>query len=283
MRVLLYHDWPLADTYLRPLRERMQSRHPDWEITEAGFDKPIQGEPFDVVVSCDENSAAPQGDINLCIFHGMASKGQAFSTARRALFTDTRTIFAVPGPRYEAILLDMGVPEDRVLVTGLTKWGSMRRRILYAPTHNPQLSAIPVIQGDIYKLPSVRVQLHMWTKIGERDHHVKYRSYYPVISDSPVDENLEWADTVISDHGSMIVEALATGKQAIQVVNPQYREWYRGRGLSEAEIDRLPEVWYPNRYAIQVHSMDEILEVLSIAPQGDASERIIDWLEIKLS
>jgi len=282
MRVLLYHDWPLASTYLDPLRACIQARYPEWEVTDAGYHKPVEGEPFDVVVSCDENSVAPQGGINLCIFHGMASKGMAFSTARRALFTDTRTIFAVPGPRYEAILLDMGVPEERVFVAGLTKWGSLRRRILYAPTHNPELSAIPVIQGDIYKLPSVRVQLHAVTSMRDEDHDVKYRNYYPVTSGSPVTTNLEWADTVIADHGSMIVEAIATGKQAIQVVNPQYREWYRSRGLSEAEIDRLPEVWYPNRYAIQVHSMDEILEVLSIAPQGDASDRIIDWLERNL-
>lgn len=282
MRILLYHDWPLANTYLDPLRERITWKHPEWEITEAGFDKPVEGEPFDVVISCDENSAAPQGNINLCIFHGMASKGQAFSTARRALFTDTRTVFAVPGPRYESILLDMGVPEERVFVAGLTKWGSVRRKVLYAPTHNPQLSAIPVVKGDIYKVKGVRVQLHMWTKIGERDHHVKYRNYYPIISDSPVADNLEWADTVITDHGSMVVEALALGKQTIQVMNPEWRQWYLGRGLAEAEIINLPEVWYPRRYAIQVHSMDEILEVLSIAPQGNASERVIDWLERNL-
>lgn len=282
MRVLLYHDWPLADTYLAPLRSRILARHPEWEIMEAGFHRPVEGEPFDVVISCDENSGAPQGRINLCIFHGMASKGQAFSSSRRALFTDTRTLFAVPGPRYEAILLNMGVPEDRVLVTGLTKWGDWQRNVLFAPTHNPHLSAIPVVKGDIYKIKGVRVQLHMWTKIGEEEHNVKNRSYYPVISDSDVMENLRWADTVITDHGSMAVEAIAAGKQVIQVINPAWKYWYYWRGLDDDEIATLPEVWYPNRYAIQVHSMDEILEVLSIAPQGNASERVIDWLERNL-
>lgn len=279
MRILLYHDWPLADTYLDPLRTCLQSRHPEWDVAEAGYNRPVEGGPFDVVISCDENSAAPQGNINLCIFHGMASKGQAFSTARRALFTDTKTVFAVPGPRYETTLLDMGVSEDRVFVAGLTKWGQHRRNVLFAPTHNPELSAIPVIKGDIYKVKGVRVQLHMWTRIGEKDHHVKNRSYYPVISDSPVMDNLRWADTVITDHGSMVMEALAMGKQTIQVINPMWKFWYYLRGLDDSEIRTLPEVWYPSMYAIKVHSMDQILEVLNIVPEGDANERIVDWLE----
>lgn len=279
MKILLYHDWPLASTYLEPLRACIQSRHPEWEVVEAGYNRKPEGHPFDVVIFCDEKSAAPRVGVNLCIFHGMASKGQAFSTARRASFTDTKTIFAVPGPRYETTLLDMGVPEDRILVTGLTKWGEHKRNVLYAPTHNPQLSAIPVVKGDIYKVKGVRVQLHMWTRIGEKDHHVKNRHYYPVISDSPVMENLRWADTVVTDHGSMVVEALAMGKQTIQVMNPEWKQWYLDRGLAEAEIINLPEVWYPRRYAIQVHSMDEIMELLGIVPEGDANERIVDWLE----
>jgi hypothetical protein len=260
----------------------MQSRHPEWEITEAGFHKPVEGEPFDVVISCDENSVAPQGGLNLCIFHGMASKGMAFSTARRTLFADTRTVFAVPGPRYESILLDMGVPEERVFVAGLTKWGDTQRNILFAPTHNPELSAIPVIKNDIYKLSNVRVQLHAVTSMRGEDHDVKYRNYYPVISDSPVMENLRWADTVIGDFGSIIVEAIALGKQAIQVVNPRWEEWYLQKGLARAEIINLPEVWYPRRYAIQVHSMDEIGEIVNITPRGNASDRVIDWLERNL-
>lgn len=279
MRILLYHDWPLASTYLEPLRACVQSRHPEWEIVEAGYNSKPTGHPFDVVIFCDENSAAPRVGVNLCIFHGMASKGQAFSTARRSSFTDTRTIFAVPGPRYETTLLDMGVPEDRILVTGLTKWGEHKRNVLYAPTHNSQLSAIPVIKGDIYRIKGVRVQLHMWTKIGEKEHHVKNKSYYPVISDSPVIENLRWADTVITDHGSMVVEALSMGKQTIQVLNPEWKQYYLGRGLAEAEIINLPEVWYPKRYAIQVRSMDEITELLGIVPEGDANQRVVDWLE----
>lgn len=279
MRILLYHDWPLASTYLEPLRIRLHQRHPEWDVTHAGYNKPVEGGLFDVVISCDENSAAPQGDLNLCVFHGMASKGQAFSTARRALFTDTRTVFAVPGPRYETTLLDMGVPEERVFVAGLTKWGDHRRNILFAPTHNPELSAIPVIRGDIYKLQDVRVQLHMWTQIGEADHHAKYRSYYPVVSENDPMENLRWADTVIGDHGSILLEAIAMGKQAIQVVNPQWEEWYLGQGLAKAEIINLPEVWYPRRYGIQVHSIDEISEIVNITPRGNASDRVIDWLE----
>lgn len=279
MKVLLYRDWPLAVDYLDPIEDKIRQRHPDWEIHKAGFDIPLEDDGFDWVVACDELTAAPRGRRNLCVFHGMASKGQAFSTARKSAFVDADTIFAVPGPRYATILTDMGVPEKRVHVTGLTKLEKFKRNILFAPTHNPELSAIPVVTDRILELGRIRVRLHMWTRQGARPHDAVFRAYYPDFSGNSPMEDLEWADTVIGDFGSIIVEAITLGKQAIQVVNPNWKKWYYGEGLSDAEIETLPEVWYSERYAIRCHSFDDLYDVLNIAPVGGAATRVVELLE----
>lgn len=276
MKVLLYHDWPLAKDYLDPVANEIQYRHPEWEVYEAGHHKPVQNVDYDWVVTCDELSAGRnKAKRTLCIFHGLASKGQAFSTVRRMAFTNTDTIFAVPGPRYAKTLLDMGVPEERVHVTGLTKLNGFKRNVLYAPTHNPQLSAIPVIQDRIYELDNVKVQLHMWTTIGEQEQHTRFRRYYADGTVESSEDNLRWADVVIGDFGSIIVEAIALGKQTFQVINPQWEQYYLDKGLARAEIITLPEVWYPSRYSTQVHSFDELYDALNIMPLGDAAGRVL--------
>lgn len=280
MRFLFYHDWPLAAQYLNPLRDALEEAFPDVEMFEAGHHAALVPYPYDYVFTCDEQSAAPVCGKRLCVFHGLASKGQAFSTIRRSAFVDSDMTFAVPGPYYRDLLLRMGVPETRILVAGLTKLSGMQRNILYAPTHNAWLSAIPVVRERIYELPNVRVQLHMWTETGDKKTHQSFRSYYPTVDthNNSVD-NLQWADTVIGDFGSIIVEALALGKQAIQVINPDWMRYYLGKGLLEDEITGLPEVYYPGKYAIQCTDFDQVKEALGIMPLGDSVDRIVQWVQ----
>jgi hypothetical protein len=279
MRILLYSDWPLASDYLDPIEATIRKERPYWIVERAGYNQPVPGSGYDWVVSCDELSVAPKGRRNLCVFHGMASKGQAFSTARKSAFVDSDTIFAVPGPRYATVLAGMGVPWERVRIVGLTKLDGVERNILFAPTHNPKLSAIPVVQGRIYELPNVRVRLHMWTTIGKHQHHQDLRSYYPTCSSNSSLEDLLWADTVIGDFGSIIVEAIALGKQAIQVVNPLWEQHYLELGLTTDEIRALPEVLYPARYAVQCHTFDDLYDALNIMPLGDPAMRVLRIME----
>jgi hypothetical protein len=173
------------------------------------------------------------------------------------------------------MLLEMGVPEERVRVTGLTKLDGFKRNILFAPTHNPELSAIPVIGDSIYELGNVRVRLHMWTIQGRTPQDVALRSYYEDFSNNTPKEDLEWADVVISDFGSIIVEAIALGKQAVQVVNPNWMKWYVSQGLTEREILELPEVVLPERYAIRCYSFDDLYDLFNIIPLGNSAERVV--------
>jgi CDP-glycerol glycerophosphotransferase (TagB/SpsB family) len=285
VKILLYGDWPLALTYLQPLATYIQYNEPDWVVQFAGdvgaHASPPIGVP-DVVVTCDELSVAPDAPLKICIFHGLASKGQAFSSARKEAFTQGNQVFAVAGPYYETLLLDLGVPQDRIFVAGVTKFDGMQRNILYAPTHNPQLSAIPVVKDRIYEIPNVKVHLHMYIRTGMKPHHQQFRSYYPDHQDrEDVADLIDNADVIIGDMGSMIVEAIGLGKQAIQVVNPNYQEWYmRFRGLTWEEMSGLPEIYLPAKYGKRVYSFDELKDALSVvANVGSASEKIVKFIK----
>jgi hypothetical protein len=94
----------------------------------------------------------------------------------------------------------------------------------------------------------------MWTLQGKLPNQLVYRSYYHDFSDNSPVEDLQWADVVIGDFGSIILEAIALGKQAIQVINPEWMGWYRKQGLSEREVVELPEVALTERYATRCYS-----------------------------
>jgi len=282
MKVLLYGDWPLALTYLEPLYQYITTNEPEWEVGIAGnTGKPAQlvTNP-DVVITCDELSVAPDATVKVCIFHGMASKGQAFATPRRDQFVNRSQDYAVPSDYYRDLLLSLGVSEDRIVVTGLTKHDQLERRVLYAPTHNTELSAIPVVKDRIYEVSGVKVHLHMYTRTGTKEHHKLFRSFYPMHDErEDISDVLAWADTVVGDMGSIVMEALALGKRGIQVLNPKYRDFYQRKGISESELERLPEIHIPRRYGLVVHSADELMEALNIAPVGGASAKIVEWIK----
>jgi CDP-glycerol glycerophosphotransferase (TagB/SpsB family) len=285
MKVLLYGDWPLALTYLQPLAEYIKANEPDWVVQFAG-DLGAHATPpigvSDVVITCDELSVAPDAPIKICIFHGMASKGMAFSTARRDEFVNRRQFYAVPSMFHVKLLRDLGVSEDRIFVSGLTKFDSLKRNILYAPTHNPQISAIPVVRDRIYEIPNVKVHLHQETRNGSNKVHRDFSSYYPVHEDrEDIADLLGWADTIIGDMGSIVVEALALGKRGIQVINPEWKEFYKEKGIPDNELERLPEIYIPKRYGLVVTSFEDLLEAVNIAPVGGATRRIVEWIKTR--
>jgi UDP-N-acetylglucosamine 2-epimerase len=287
MKILLYADWPLASTYLDPLYNYFKINEPSWSISFAGNHKMASSKSgsYDVVINCDERSSSPRGNNTICIFHGLASKGQAFSTARRDDFVKTKTIFAVPGKYYEQLLLDMGVPQNRIFVSGLTKHDGMNKKILYAPTHNKELSAIPVIKNRIYEISNVKIHLHQWTKIGKQEHHKQFLSYYPEHeTEKDICKLLCESDVVIGDFGSIVLEAIVLGKQAIQIVNPGWENWYKKeKKLSVGEIDRLPEIYLAKKYAIQAYSMDDVLDLINLEENiGNASEKIRQYIKTSL-
>jgi len=53
--------------------------------------------------------------------------------------------------------------------------------------------------------------------------------------------------------------------------------------LNDNEIDTLPEVYYPNRYAIKAHSFDDLYDLFHIMELGDSAQRLYaeinKWLQ----
>lgn len=286
MKILFYSDWPLALTYLRPLYETIKAKEPEWELGFLGEGTDglpqISTSDIDVSIYCDELSVAPRGKLNLCIFHGLASKAQAFSTARKEVFCSGDQVFCVPGPYYQELLLLLGTSEENILISGLTKFEGIKRKILYAPTHNLDLSAIPIVRERIYEIRNVSVHLHMYTRNGTKPHQQEHRSFYQNhVEAEDILEILDEADVVIGDFGSIIVEAIALGKQAIQVVNPNYENWYvKECGITREEINRLPEFYLPKKYGIQVYSFDQLRDALdTVSNIGTASEVIYNFIK----
>lgn len=290
MKIMFYADWPLATTYLGPLYRYIKEREPTWTLFFVGdlgendkkYPKGSKSASADFVITCDELSSAPNTGKKICIFHGLASKAQAYSFARQNAFKNYPGYFSVPSEFYRKKLLDLGVKDEKIFIAGLTKFDGLKKNILYAPTQNHDLSAIPVIGDKIYEIPNVKVHLHQWTRIGVKPTHKEFRSNYSQHENrEDILDLLEWADVVIGDLGSICLEAVALGKQAIQVVNPNYKRFYlEQKGITEEEMYSLPEFAINQKYATQVHSFEELKEALStVANIGNASEIIYNKIK----
>jgi hypothetical protein len=290
MKIMFYLDWPLAMTYLKPLYDFIKQREPTWDLffhtnctktISLILDLPHKDEQADIAIVCDELSACSQ-EFKICIFHGLYSKGQAFCSTRKNDFIAFNGMFAVPSEYYKDKLLNLKVDSSKIFVSGLTKHDGLKRNILYAPTHNHTLSAIPVIKERIYEIPNVKVHLHMYTRTGTNNIHKKLREYYPVHEDrEDIYDLLNECDVIIGDFGSIILEGIALGKQAIQVVNPKWKDWYtKIKKIPKKEIYTLPEVELPDIFGIKVHSFDELKKFINgISIVGGACETIYNKIK----
>lgn len=316
-KILFYADWMPAIPYLLPLYNYLKAAEPDWILKWKSTANKVndwlvkEGLPtgsinYDVAFTCDERSVCygtKQGQ-KICIFHGLASKAMAFSEARRDIFVDYPGILAVPSEYYRQKLLDLGVDDSKILVAGLTKFDQVKElpklrekpKVLFAPTHNRTLSAIPVVKERIYEIPGVRVKLHSITATSNaHPQHLEFRSFYPdnIVQDDITQLILD-SDIVIGDLGSVVLEAMALGRYAIQVRNPEHVDYYQEKlggtvpwSLPELELapavgpaydmegvrwrlDFYKHVWKPN----WVNDNTEI-----VANIGRASEVIHDFIK----
>jgi hypothetical protein len=80
--------------------------------------------------------------------------------------------------------------------------------------------------------------------------------------------------------GSIVLEALSLGKRGIQVINPEWKEFYNKKGILDNELERLPEIYIPKRYGLVVTSVEKLLEAVNITPIGGASKRIVERIKI---
>jgi len=289
MKIMFYMDWGLAITYLKPIYQYFQQTT-DWELFFSADDEiskeilqkkkyptKARDAEYDWSICCDKMSICPSKN-RIVVFHGIASKGQDYckriGISKRIV--NPTDISIVPSGYYRKLYINKdGADKDKVIVGGISKFDTIKEippknkipKVLYAPTHNIQLSAAPVLKDSIYEIENLTVHLHYWTRTNPKNLPIVKKDIYPIHDErEDITELMLHSDIVIADMGSVVLEAMALGKMVIQVVNPLYREFYRQR-VGEEHIDEIPEIDLPKRFAYQAHNIEEVKEIIKKYPE----------------
>ena len=199
----------------------------------------------DVTVMADAEFAGINwGGKIVNVNHGLICKGTFYTEAPTVRRENGADLICVPGPYHEQIL-NQAINRP-VYVTGLVKFdpigrGELTREsarrdlelpdearvVLFAPTFNLELSAVPVVVDRIRELADdethVLVKLHgmspanwveLYRLISLLEDHVHY------IDEMDVTPCLVAADVVISDVSSAFMEAVALDRPVVLVNNP---------------------------------------------------------------
>lgn len=280
---MFFMDWSLAMQFLEPIYTYLKDKHPDWEyyfvandelsikeVLDKGYPHKMFPEGYDWAICCDGWSACPRKN-RINTFHGMASKGHELSSNRAGHYPGVHVAMS---PYIRDILINrMGVLEDDIIDGGMTKLDTIKRipplrskpKILYAPTFNPELSSLPILEDSILEL-NPTVKLHSYTENAGNIYHEKLRSHVKENKDPNYKEDITQMyldhDIIIADSGSTVVEPLALARMVIRVQNPLWLQFYKDRGVEEEEIKSYPEIYYPDKYAFDAQSVEEITEII---------------------
>ena len=211
-------------------------------------------EPFDCVVVADVcyDRVDGWGPV-VCIGHGTISKGIFFSknpVCRRENFA---TVLCVPGPWYRQSFGNEVI--THIAPTGFSKMDELaiqtaidtdqllseigfsheKKTILFAPTFNPELTALEMLRPEWSKLDSRKYQV-IFKLHGATHQHIKNQykelaatqSNFYTVSDHSIAPFMHACDILVSDVSSVYVEFFALGKPIILVNNPQMQNyaWY---------------------------------------------------------
>lgn len=216
--------------------------------------------------------------------HGVLSKGQYYTdtpTARREEFAD---LVCVPGKHHQAIM--RRIISKPVVATGMCKLDDLfsgkinrasvikqyglpadYRYVLFAPTFNDELSAIPFVQDRIGKvLPDDRtlliIKLHPSTKAEYKEMYraLPNRDKRIIFADElDITPFLALCDVMISDVSSAMMEFAALDKPVILFNNPN---WTSYQNFNPADIEFQ---W--RDIGVQVANLDEMREAVSLCLQ----------------
>jgi CDP-glycerol glycerophosphotransferase (TagB/SpsB family) len=219
--------------------------------------------------------------------HGVLSKGQYYTdtpTARREELAD---LICVPGKHHQAIM--RRIISKPVVATGMCKLDDLfsgkinrasvikqyglpadYRYVLFAPTFNDELSAIPFVQDRIGKvLPDDRtlliIKLHPSTKAEYKEMYraLPNRDKRIIFADElDITPFLALCDVMISDVSSAMMEFAALDKPVILFNNPN---WASYQNFNPADIEFQ---W--RDIGVQVAGLDEMREAVSLCLQTPA-------------
>ncbi|ARD44558.1 CDP-glycerol glycerophosphotransferase family protein [Colwellia sp. PAMC 21821] len=183
--------------------------------------------------------------------HGILSKGQYYLDTELARREERADLVCVPGQYHKEAL--QGVITTPVMVTGMAKLdnlfngsisrsdveksiglqGSNRKYILFAPTFNEELSAIPFVKEDIADIIpeenfSLIIKLHgstkneyvvMYEELAKRDDRII------LVRDLDLTPLIILADIMISDVSSAIMEFASKDKPLVLFNSPRQKTY----------------------------------------------------------
>lgn len=199
----------------------------------------------DAVVMADADFAGrPWARRLVNVNHGLISKGWYYTNRPGVQRENAADLICVPGPHHAAVL--RRVLHTPVLATGLVKFDPVGRGeltkeraraalglpahgevVLFAPTFNYELSAVPVLTDRVRELTRggrhLLIKLHgmaspVWGQLYRTLARIEERIHF--IEDLDLVPPLVASDVVISDVSSAFMEAIALGRPVVLVDNP---------------------------------------------------------------
>lgn len=249
----------------------------------------------DIVVMADadfRNGINQIGAKIVNVNHGLISKGCFYSDSLLTLRENDADLICVPGSFHrDALKRTVMKP---VVVTGLVKFdrifsGELTREkalkfyginpdkqvILFAPTYNPELSAVPLVTDKVSNWVSegqhLIIKLHgmsapewieLYTLIAEQDSRIT------LIDDLDLTPSLVAADVMISDVSSAFMEFISLDKPAVLVNNPMRTSFI---GFDPRDIEY---VW--RDVGIEVDKAEDIPEAIKMSlanPHANSKKR----------
>jgi len=267
----------------------------------------------DVVVMADADFRNGINQIDARIVnvnHGLISKGCFYSDSPLTLRENDADLICVPGTFHRDALRRTVVKP--VVVTGLVKFDRIfsgeltrekalrqygispdKRVILFAPTYNPELSAVPMVIDKVRNWPGdgqhLIIKLHgmsppewfeLYSLIAEQDSRIS------LTNDIDITPCLVAADVMVSDVSSAFMEFSSLDKPVVLVNNPMRTSFigfdprdieyvWRDVGLEVNNAEDIPEAirWSLTNPLANSIKRNEYAARLIGAKDGLASER----------
>ncbi len=247
--------------------------------------------------------------------HGLLSKGQYFTDSGFIHRENLEHLLCVPGPYHKRRIEESGKVFIPVAATGMAKLdplfnGSfaprdvlMRRLrldpakkvVLYAPTFNPELSAIPILWTRVRALADddtyLLIKLHPSTPPEFSEAHLRLADNHPnilFIADLDLVPYMQMADVMLSDVSSAFMEFILLDKPVVLFNNPNVGEYpnYDPRDIEYAwrdvgvEASTFGEVVAAVRHCLahpgeKAERRRRAAEQLLVARDGRSSQRIV--------
>ena len=261
-------QWGLPDDEIR----RLQKKAP-FHVQPEDFDP-------DVTIVADAcHFRIPQIKNVINVGHGMICKGAFYTDSEIIRRENLSQMLLVPGPLHRRRLLDnVFIP---IRVTGFIKSDQLfgpkaqtraefcarmgidpaKRIVLFAPTYNPELSAIHCVGEGIRKVADkdtvLLIKLHNMTEDRWKELYANIAAANPnifLLEDADYSGMMHAADLMISDVSSIFIEFLLLDKPVILFNNPR---------LKEFPLYREQDIEYMTRdAAVLVDSLDALLRAV---------------------